>query len=161
MWNILGINGVENSKVKRIVVPKIPKRGNSMVKEFKYLYTPQTEGQSIYVRNLESSSFDILFGIGPAGTGKTLFACQNAIQMLYYKQIEKIVLTRPIVSVDEDLGFLPGDIQQKMDPWTKPIMDVFHEYYSTVEVKKMMENNTIDICPLAYMRGRTFTPLKI
>jgi phosphate starvation-inducible PhoH-like protein len=125
-------------------------------KNIKYLYKPKTEGQEIYVRNLESGSFDILFGIGPAGTGKTLFACQHAIHMLYAKEVEKIVLTRPLVSVDEELGFLPGNIQKKMDPWTKPIMDIFHEYFSTSEVKCMIDNNIIDICPLAYMRGRTF-----
>jgi phosphate starvation-inducible PhoH-like protein len=125
-------------------------------KGVKYLYKPKTEGQEIYVRNLESGMFDILFGIGPAGTGKTLFACQHAIHMLYSKKIEKIILTRPLVSVDEELGFLPGNIQKKMDPWTKPIMDIFHEYFSPSEVKCMMDNNIIDICPLAYMRGRTF-----
>jgi phosphate starvation-inducible PhoH-like protein len=125
-------------------------------KGVKYLYKPKTEGQEIYVRNLESGMFDILFGIGPAGTGKTLFACQHAIHMLYSKKIEKIILTRPLVSVDEELGFLPGNIQKKMDPWTKPIMDIFHEYFSPSEVKCMIDNNIIDICPLAYMRGRTF-----
>jgi phosphate starvation-inducible PhoH-like protein len=79
-----------------------------------------------------------------------------AIKALQEKSVEKIVVTRPAVSVDEEHGFLPGTLNEKMAPWTRPIFDVFEEYYSTVEIAKMMDDGILEISPLAYMRGRTF-----
>jgi len=98
----------------------------------------------------------LIFSVGPAGTGKTLFACMYAIQELKKKNIDKIVLTRPVVTVDEDIGFLPGDINNKMDPWTRPIFDIFLEVFPQRELDMMVQNGVIEICPLAFMRGRTF-----
>ena len=99
---------------------------------------------------------DIVFGIGPAGTGKTLLAVQVAIKNFKDGLVDKIVITRPAVSVDEDLGFLPGTMEDKMAPWTRPIFDVFKEYYSPREVEGMIQEGIVEIAPLSYMRGRTF-----
>ena len=106
---------------------------------------------------MKDPAVSIVVGVGPAGCGKTLFACYTAIQELKYGNIEKIVMTRPLVSVDkEDLGFLPGTIVNKMDPWTRPIFDIFSEFYSQNEIEYMIKTGVIEISPLAYMRGRTF-----
>jgi len=124
--------------------------------EFPRLYYPKTANQALYVKHLDDSDVSLLFGIGPAGSGKTLFACSTAIEEYKRGKVEKIVITRPIVSVEEDLGFLPGSIQNKMDPWTRPLFDVFYEYYSKKDIDTMLKNGAIEIAPLAYMRGRTF-----
>jgi phosphate starvation-inducible PhoH-like protein len=97
-----------------------------------------------------------LFAVGPAGTGKTMFACNTAIQELKSGNINKIILTRPVVPVEEDIGFLPGNINKKMDPWTRPIFDIFLEFFSQKDIDLMVYNNIIEIAPLGYMRGRTF-----
>ena len=99
------------------------------------------------------SSKPIVIGTGPAGSGKTMLACQVALE---HVAARKVVLTRPIVAADEELGFLPGDMDQKMEPWTRPLFDVLHEYYSPRETAKMLEEQIIEISPLAFMRGRTF-----
>jgi len=99
----------------------------------------------------------IVLGVGPAGCGKTLFACHRAIEEFMEGGIQKIVITRPMVSVeDESVGFLPGDMTQKMAPWTRPIFDIFHEYFDPLDVQDMIVKGVIEISPLAYMRGRTF-----
>ena len=103
---------------------------------------------------LEDSS--IVVGVGPAGCGKTLFACNAAVSALMGGHIDKIVITRPTVAVDEELGFLPGTLENKMDPWLRPVFDVLGEFYSAGEVKRMVDDGVIEISPLAYMRGRTF-----
>jgi len=105
---------------------------------------------------LNDDKTKIVLVVGPAGTGKTLLACSTAIYQLKNGNINKIIITRPMVTVEEDLGFLPGNIQKKMDPWTRPIFDIFGEYYSQCELNNMVQNNIIEISPLAYMRGRTF-----
>ena len=99
---------------------------------------------------------DIVFGIGPAGTGKTLLAVQVAVKLFKEGKLDKIIVTRPAVSVDEDLGFLPGTLEQKMAPWTRPIFDVLREYFNAKEIEGMINESIIEIAPLAYMRGRTF-----
>jgi phosphate starvation-inducible PhoH-like protein len=98
----------------------------------------------------------IVFAIGPAGTGKTMLAVQMAIKLFKEGAISKIIVTRPAVSVDEEHGFLPGTLNQKMEPWTRPIFDVFEEYYHPREIADMLDDGVIEISPLAYMRGRTF-----
>jgi len=98
----------------------------------------------------------IVLAIGPAGTGKTMLAVQYGIKLFQEGKVDRIVVTRPAVSVDEDLGFLPGDLNEKMAPWTRPIFDVLGEYYQKKEIANMLEEGTIEISPLAYMRGRTF-----
>lgn len=112
--------------------------------------------QQHYIHLLNDDSIKILFALGPAGTGKTLLACQAAVRALQERSVNKIVITRPAVTVDEDHGFLPGTLQEKMAPWTRPIFDVFYEYWSPSHVEYMITNNVIEISPLAYMRGRTF-----
>jgi phosphate starvation-inducible PhoH-like protein len=98
----------------------------------------------------------MVFAVGPAGTGKTMLACYAAISGYNDKTYKKIILTRPVVSVEEDIGYLPGTLEEKMDPWTRPIMDVFSEFYSQGDIQYMIKEKIIEICPLAYMRGRTF-----
>lgn len=114
---------------------------------------PRNQAQEQYILSIEDNT--ITFGVGPAGTGKTLIATLMAIQALKSGEIERIVVTRPAVSVDEQHGFLPGDLNKKLEPWTRPIFDVFEEYYSPKQIAYMIEEKTIEIAPLAYMRGRT------
>jgi phosphate starvation-inducible PhoH-like protein len=118
--------------------------------------TPKNENQKTYNRALYSLSKPMVFAVGPAGTGKTMLACYAAISGYNDKTYKKIVLTRPVVSVEEDIGYLPGTLEEKMDPWTRPIMDVFGEFYSQSDIHYMIKEKIIEICPLAYMRGRTF-----
>jgi phosphate starvation-inducible PhoH-like protein len=117
---------------------------------------PIGENQKTYCGFLANPAISVLAGVGPAGCGKTVFACNAAVAALSKGDIDKMVITRPIVSVDEDLGFLPGTIAHKMDPWLRPIFDSLGEFYSPTEISKMMESGVIEIAPLAYMRGRTF-----
>ena len=117
---------------------------------------PRNTAQEDYILNLHNPSNRIVFAIGPAGTGKTYLAVQKAIAELREQRVARIVITRPAVTAGEDHGFLPGDLNRKMEPWTRPIFDVFEEYYTPKDIKAMVEDNVIEICPLAYMRGRTF-----
>ena len=129
---------------------------NLMPKPFISSYFPKTQNQMNYVKYLNEETSKIIVATGPAGTGKTLFACLKAIDLLNKHEISKVVITRPVVTVEEELGFLPGNIVNKMDPWTRPIFDLFLEYYSKKELDGMVHENTIEISPLAFMRGRTF-----
>ena len=117
---------------------------------------PRSVSQEHYIELLKNGRKTIVFAIGPAGTGKTMLAVQMAIKQLKEGSISKIIVTRPAVSVDEEHGFLPGTLNQKMEPWTRPIFDVFEEYYHPKELTTMLEYGVIEISPLAYMRGRTF-----
>jgi phosphate starvation-inducible protein PhoH and related proteins len=117
---------------------------------------PRNIAQESYVELLKNPKKFIVFAIGPAGTGKTMLAVQMAIKLYKEGVISKIIVTRPAVSVDEEHGFLPGTLNQKMEPWTRPIFDVFEEYYHPKEIQTMLEDGVIEISPLAYMRGRTF-----
>jgi phosphate starvation-inducible PhoH-like protein len=120
------------------------------------LYTPKTINQEKYLNYLNNDTAKIIISTGPAGTGKTLLACQKAITDMKSQEIDKIIITRPVVTIEEDIGFLPGNIIKKMDPWTKPIFDIFLEYYSKSELDLFLNNGKIEICPLVFMRGRTF-----
>ena len=126
-------------------------------KTLDYMYKPKSFNQNKYCNSLNDDNVDIIVVSGPAGTGKTMFACLKAVTLLKTGLKKKIVITRPLVTVEEELGFLPGNIQKKMDPWTRPIFDVFLEYYTKSELDLMINNNIIEISPLAYMRGRTFS----
>lgn len=118
---------------------------------------PRNIQQENLVVALADSRKHIVFATGPAGCGKTLLATLAAIKALKSGEVEKIVITRPNVAVDDkDIGFLPGDILKKMTPWMMPILDVFAEYYSQAEVQYMLEENIIEMVPIAFIRGRTF-----
>jgi phosphate starvation-inducible protein PhoH and related proteins len=117
------------------------------------IIAPKTIGQLWYVKAL--ANFDIVFGIGPAGTGKTYLAVAHAVSMLKSGVVKKIILTRPAVEAGESLGFLPGDLKEKIDPYLQPLYDALNENLGKETVEKMIEKGTIEIAPLAYMRGRT------
>ncbi|MBE0406795.1 PhoH family protein [Psychrobacter sp. AOP22-C1-22] len=114
---------------------------------------PRGGNQQRYVKNVLSS--DVSFGIGPAGTGKTYLAVACAVDMLERNEIERILLVRPAVEAGEKLGFLPGDLTQKIDPYLRPLYDALYEMIGFEKVGKMLERQVIEIAPLAYMRGRT------
>lgn len=113
----------------------------------------KTLGQRRYVTAIKKS--DIVFGIGPAGTGKTFLAVTMAVTALKANQVKRIVLTRPAVEAGENLGFLPGDLQEKVDPYLRPLYDGLYTMLGMEQVTKMMEKGLIEVAPLAYMRGRT------
>ena len=115
---------------------------------------PKNITQDNLIESLEQTN--ITFAVGPAGTGKTYIATKKAIQALTTGTVSKIIVTRPAVSVDEQHGFLPGTLQEKMAPWTRPIIDILEEHFTPSHIENMIEANIIEIAPLAYMRGRTF-----
>ncbi|MGL5513037.1 MAG: PhoH family protein, partial [Sporomusa sp.] len=114
---------------------------------------PKTLGQSRYLEAIRSH--DITFGIGPAGTGKTYLAVAMAVFSLKNKHVEKVILTRPAVEAGEKLGFLPGDLQEKVDPYLRPLYDAMNDIMGAETVQKYMAKMIIEVAPLAYMRGRT------
>jgi phosphate starvation-inducible PhoH-like protein len=117
---------------------------------------PKSLSQETYLLKLNDPNKMIVFAIGPAGTGKTMLAVQWAVDQLKYGSADKIIVTRPAVSVDEEHGFLPGDLNEKMAPWTKPIFDVLSENFNAREIENFIKEGVIETSPLAYMRGRTF-----
>jgi phosphate starvation-inducible PhoH-like protein len=120
------------------------------------IYNGKNINQDEYIKFLNDDKVKLIFSIGPAGTGKTLLACQKAINELKNNNIERIIITRPLIGSDDDIGFLPGKLEKKMEPWTKPIFDVFREFYSIKDIQEMIKEEKIEICPLLFMRGRTF-----
>ena len=117
---------------------------------------PKTRSQEIYVSMLRAKAKKIILATGPAGTGKTLFATEYGVRNFLLGNCDKLIFTRPSVSVDEELGFLPGTLEDKMAPWIRPIYDVLYQFISPKEVQALMEEKVIEIAPLGYMRGRTF-----
>lgn len=117
---------------------------------------PRNFHQDDLLGYLEDPNVNIVFAIGPAGTGKTMISTLAGIRELKNHTMDRFVLTRPAVSVDEQHGFLPGTLQEKMAPWVMPIMDIFQEYYTPDQIEYMLSDNRVEIAPLAYMRGRTF-----
>jgi phosphate starvation-inducible PhoH-like protein len=134
------VSGTKSVKSREIIKPSIQLSHN----------------QQKYYDSLISPNISLVVGLGPAGSGKTLLACQSAILALQSKEVDKIIITRPLVSVDEELGFLPGTFQAKMDPWVRPIFDILRETFTMAQIQSMIEDGFIEISPLAYMRGRTF-----
>ena len=114
---------------------------------------PKTKGQKRYVDTIRNN--DMVFGIGPAGTGKTYLACALAANALKNKEVERIILARPAVEAGESLGFLPGDLQDKVDPYLRPLYDAIFEIIGQETAARLKENGVIEVVPLAYMRGRT------
>ena len=124
------------------VDPNLPKRAR-----------PKTSGQRHYVRAIHRSS--ITFGIGPAGTGKTFLAVAMAVQALSERRVKRLVLTRPAVEAGERLGFLPGDLQAKIDPYLRPLYDALYDMLQADKMDQLIDQGAIEIAPLAFMRGRT------
>jgi phosphate starvation-inducible protein PhoH and related proteins len=114
---------------------------------------PKTVGQKKYVDAIRKHT--VVFGIGPAGTGKTYLAMAVAVQALMAKQVNRLILTRPAVEAGEKLGFLPGTLSEKIDPYLRPLYDALYEMIDAEQIGRMMERGTIEVAPLAYMRGRT------
>ncbi len=139
---------------------------NDDIENFTALYeielTKDAAGKPIRLKNLIQKTYvdsvkqhDIVFGIGPAGTGKTFLAVVMAVQALRNGQVKRIILTRPAVEAGESLGFLPGDLQEKVDPYLRPVYDALFQILGKTATERMMERGVIEIAPLAYMRGRT------
>lgn len=119
----------------------------------KKMLAPKTINQRRYVEAIEKH--DLTFGIGPAGTGKTYLAVAMAVSALLQKQVNRIILTRPAVEAGEKLGFLPGTMQEKVDPYLRPLYDGLYDMLDADKVDKLLEKNTIEVAPIAFMRGRT------
>jgi phosphate starvation-inducible PhoH-like protein len=135
-------SGRESLSAERIVLPGVRK-----------IIQPKTSGQAAYLRLIVDN--DIVVGIGPAGTGKTYLAVAAAVDALSRKRVRRIVLARPAVEAGESLGFLPGDMQAKVDPYLRPLYDALEDMMPQERVQKALETRVIEIAPLAYMRGRT------
>ncbi|MFM5837058.1 PhoH family protein [Aeromonas rivipollensis] len=133
--------------------PSQPYGKEVTVKTKRGLIKPRSPNQAQYISNIVRH--DISFGIGPAGTGKTYLAVAAAVDALERQEIRRILLTRPAVEAGEKLGFLPGDLSQKVDPYLRPLYDALFEMLGFERVEKLMERNIIEVAPLAYMRGRT------
>ena len=127
----------------------------TVIKTRRKSIVPKTIGQKKYLQSIFKN--DIVFGIGPAGTGKTYLAMAAAVAKLLEGSIERIILSRPAVEAGETLGFLPGDLQEKILPYLRPLYDALHDMMSPADVERLIEKNAIEIAPLAYMRGRTLS----
>jgi phosphate starvation-inducible PhoH-like protein len=117
--------------------------------------SPKTEGQRRYLEAITEN--DVVIGIGPAGTGKTYLAVTKAVDALHKKRVKRIILARPAVEAGENLGFLPGDLQEKVDPYLRPLYDALDDMMPAERLRRALESRTIEIAPLAYMRGRTLS----
>lgn len=114
---------------------------------------PKTKGQREYVEAIKK--YDIVFGLGPAGTGKTYLAMASAVEALRKQEVRRIILTRPAIEAGESLGFLPGELQEKMSPYLRPLYDALYDMMEAERIEKYLETGIIEVAPLAYMRGRT------
>jgi len=129
-----------------MLIPKIRQAGRKQIR-------PRSLNQHLYLQSIEK--FDMVFGIGPAGTGKTYLAVAMAVAALLARQVNRIVLARPAVEAGERLGFLPGSLQEKVDPYIRPLYDALYEMLDIDKVDRYLERGTIEIAPIAFMRGRT------
>ena len=139
----LCIQDYDNKTIKKDIKIKTPKRS----------IFPRGKNQRSYIENI--GDFDINFGIGPAGTGKTYLAVALAVDSLLNEAIDRIILIRPAVEAGEKLGFLPGDLSQKVDPYLRPLYDALYEMLGIEKTEKLLSKGVVEIAPLAYMRGRT------
>lgn len=127
-----------------------------MYNSFRKIKEPKTIKQLNYINSINDYTKPITISTGPAGCGKTLFACQEAVKAYENGDYSKIILTRPTIAVDEDLGYLPGSFQDKLTPWLRPMFDILKNYLNENEIERMIYNDKLEIAPLSYMRGRTF-----
>lgn len=145
---------IKDARVLEQQAETVPDYGKAIhIKTPRGVIKPRTPNQSRYIANV--LAHDISFGIGPAGTGKTYLAVAAAVSALEKQEIRRILLTRPAVEAGEKLGFLPGDLSQKVDPYLRPLYDALYEMLGFEQVEKLIERNVIEVAPLAYMRGRT------
>ncbi len=145
---------IKESQVLAQNTARVPDYGNAVnIRTKRGVVKPRTPNQARYLVNILDN--DISFGIGPAGTGKTWLAVAAAVDALEHHKIRRILLTRPAVEAGEKLGFLPGDLSQKVDPYLRPLYDALFEMLGFERVEKLIESNLIEVAPLAYMRGRT------
>lgn len=117
---------------------------------------PRNDSQKKFLDSLKKNDFKIVIASGPAGTGKTLFGIEQGIKNYLNGNYDKLIFTRPVVSVDEDIGYLPGTLEEKMSPWIRPIYDILYNFISPKEVENLIVEKIIEISPLGFMRGRTF-----
>ena len=117
---------------------------------------PRNLSQKKLLNYLKNPSYRIIIASGPAGTGKTLFTVEEGIKKFIEGHVDKIIFTRPSISVDENIGFLPGTLEEKMAPWIRPLFDVIHNFINPKDLEKLIEEKIFEICPLGFMRGRTF-----
>jgi phosphate starvation-inducible protein PhoH and related proteins len=134
-------------------MPVQPTDGKIVLPGLRRAIVPKTQGQRDYLHAI--ANHDIVVGIGPAGTGKTYLAVAKAVEALARKRVKRIILARPAVEAGESLGFLPGDLQAKVDPYLRPLYDALEDMMPVERMQKALETRTIEIAPLAYMRGRT------
>jgi len=137
------INSANSSLSEKEYVIKTPKR----------TIKPRGRNQNTYLGNMKN--FEVNFGVGPAGTGKTYLAVAKAVEMLVQEEVKKIILIRPAVEAGEKLGFLPGDLSQKVDPYLRPLYDALYEMLGFEQVVRLLEKEILEVAPLAYLRGRT------
>ncbi|KMJ60172.1 phosphate starvation protein PhoH [Bacillus sp. LL01] len=156
--------GVSISERDVIYAIQLAKEGkmDSFLELYDEELTKNVKGKSIRVKTLGQRQYvaairkkDLVFGIGPAGTGKTYLAVVMAVTALKNGQVKRIILTRPAVEAGESLGFLPGDLKEKVDPYLRPLYDALHDVFGSEHTQRLIERGTIEIAPLAYMRGRT------
>ena len=147
----------DNSYYKKNITENYQYLSAAEKQRFESKFTqPKNRHQEEYVRLLQQKSKKIIVVSGPAGTGKTLFATENGVRNFVFGTVDKLIFTRPSVSVDEDLGYLPGTLEEKMAPWVRPIYDILYQFFTQKEIQQYMEEKQIEIAPLGYMRGRTF-----
>ncbi|MDC9580165.1 PhoH family protein [Xenorhabdus sp. PR6a] len=145
---------IAESRVLEQAAESVPEYGKAVnIKTKRGVVKPRTPNQARYIANI--LDHDITFGVGPAGTGKTYLAVAAAVDALERQEVRRILLTRPAVEAGEKLGFLPGDLSQKVDPYLRPLYDALFEMMGFEKVEKLIERNVIEVAPLAYMRGRT------
>jgi phosphate starvation-inducible protein PhoH and related proteins len=133
--------------------PRLPLSDLPAIRTRRGAVSPRSAGQAAYIEALASQ--DMVFGVGPAGTGKTYLAVAQAVAMLQSGKVDRIVLSRPAVEAGERLGFLPGDMKEKVDPYLRPLYDALYDMMPVEQVTRRMNNGEIEIAPLAFMRGRT------
>lgn len=145
---------IKESRVLEQTADSVPDYGKAVnIQTKRGVIKPRTPNQASYIAHI--LDHDITFGIGPAGTGKTYLAVAAAVDALERQEVRRILLTRPAVEAGEKLGFLPGDLSQKVDPYLRPLYDALFEMLGFERVEKLIERNVIEVAPLAYMRGRT------
>ena len=144
-----------NETIARVTGESAPRKSVESIETFQVgrEIRPRTPGQAHYVDAMKLN--DLVFAVGPAGSGKTYLAVAMAVEALKNQEVRRIVLVRPAVEAGESLGFLPGDLQAKINPYLRPLLDALHEMIGYDQVQQLIQRDVIEVCPLAYMRGRT------